>query len=347
MEPPKGNPNIFDYATKELSQDAMICWLLAWSDQRYQAEQEALHDCGVQFLRSLLDKHKTNLVDQVENIEIHQQERSIDVLVRINGKHVLLIEDKTNSEDHDKQLPRYYKDIVENRTKIGKVEKKDLYPIYFKTGNQSHAGERRIENIENYKVFNRKDFLKVLDGYKGQNSILLDFRQYLQGLEAETNSYVEWAEDSEMDSWRAWEGFYRRLEVELFHQRPSCGSDWGYVPNASGGFLGFWWSPSDHDKIYLQIEGGRKDAKLCFKVDAAGSDSDEQGRLKWEWHERVMVKGGQYVIKPRVMRRGSTMTVAWWKEDWLAYGENGKLDLSQTVKILKQAEEVWKKALAA
>ena len=25
-------PNLFDFATKELSQDAVICWLIAWAD---------------------------------------------------------------------------------------------------------------------------------------------------------------------------------------------------------------------------------------------------------------------------------------------------------------------------
>ena len=24
-------PNLFNYATKELSQDAMICWIIAWA----------------------------------------------------------------------------------------------------------------------------------------------------------------------------------------------------------------------------------------------------------------------------------------------------------------------------
>ena len=29
---PMDRPGIFDYATSELSQDAMICWLLRWAD---------------------------------------------------------------------------------------------------------------------------------------------------------------------------------------------------------------------------------------------------------------------------------------------------------------------------
>ena len=31
MSEDKNKPNIFKYATKELSQDAVICWLIEWS----------------------------------------------------------------------------------------------------------------------------------------------------------------------------------------------------------------------------------------------------------------------------------------------------------------------------
>ena len=47
-------PNIFSYATKELSQDAVICWLIACSDQDTDAE---LRQLGKSFLRSLFSKH--------------------------------------------------------------------------------------------------------------------------------------------------------------------------------------------------------------------------------------------------------------------------------------------------
>ena len=31
QDPVNGKPNVFDHATKELSHDAMICWLIKWS----------------------------------------------------------------------------------------------------------------------------------------------------------------------------------------------------------------------------------------------------------------------------------------------------------------------------
>ena len=335
-------PNLFHYATKELSQDAMICWLLEWSNHRHRPGHEGLHDCGVRFVRALLEKHGASLRGNIKEVEIHQQESGIDVLARINGKHVLLIEDKTGTKDHSKQLERYYERVIKTDTPLGEVAKGHLYPIYFKTGNQALADDHRIEKTGCYKVFNRGDFLKVLKGYGGRNSILVDFRRHLQGLDDKTNSYAKWTGDGERESWQAWEGFYRRLECEL-DSSTRRSSGWGYVPNRSGGFLGFWWWLSNEDEIYLQIEGGGKGAKLCFKVEA-GEDSDQQERLKWHWHKLILKAGGQQVVKPDVMRRGQTMTVAWWN-DWLAFGKSGKLNVSGTVENLKRAEAVLKQAL--
>ena len=73
-------PNIFDYATKELSQDAMICWLLEWSGHRNRSQNGALHDCGVRFARALMEKHGANLDGKIKKVEILRQERKIDIL---------------------------------------------------------------------------------------------------------------------------------------------------------------------------------------------------------------------------------------------------------------------------
>ena len=39
-------PSIFDYATKELSQDAMICWLIAWRAE-VKAGYRRMKNCDV------------------------------------------------------------------------------------------------------------------------------------------------------------------------------------------------------------------------------------------------------------------------------------------------------------
>ncbi|MBK8722337.1 MAG: PD-(D/E)XK nuclease family protein [Saprospiraceae bacterium] len=52
-------------------------------------------------------------IDYVNDIEIIPQWNNIDILVIINNSKLLVIEDKTNSEEHNNQLIRY-KDLVDN-----------------------------------------------------------------------------------------------------------------------------------------------------------------------------------------------------------------------------------------
>ncbi len=46
-----GIPNIFKFATKELSQDALICWLVACAKE----SEGELRECGLAFVQSLFD----------------------------------------------------------------------------------------------------------------------------------------------------------------------------------------------------------------------------------------------------------------------------------------------------
>jgi len=48
-------PNLFNFATSELSQDAFICWLACRADPAYQANDKALHATATAFLNRLLE----------------------------------------------------------------------------------------------------------------------------------------------------------------------------------------------------------------------------------------------------------------------------------------------------
>ena len=341
-EPKINAPNLFSYATTELSQDAVICWLVEWSGHD---GANGMTQLGRQFVESLLNHKRygpnVTLKGGFLKVEIHRQEKHIDVLARIDGKHVLLIEDKTDSEPHGDQLATYRNAVLARQTKLGCVSEEDLFAIYFKSGNHALATERKIEKDSRYRVFNRADFLSVLAGYVGDNAILSDFRDHLASIECQTQSFRKWRRtDCERDRTRyAREGLYRELERCLFvanSDRPWRG--WGYVPNASGGFMGFWWLPAelpDDHCAYLQLEH----EKLCFKVWAGDSSTEKQDELKWEWNARITGLH-ERVVKPPVMRRGGTMTVAVHEDGWLRYDDEGVLSLDRTVEVLREAEQV-------
>ena len=214
----KNAPNLFSYATKELSQDAVICWLIKWSEHDSDSELARL---GRDFVESLLNHKrdgKVNLDAGALKVEIHTQDNGIDVLARVNQKHALLIEDKTGTDPHSNQLARYREAVLSDQTNLKGVSEEDLYAIYFKTGNHSRETVRIIEKDAGYKVFDRTDFLSVLNGYGGDNAILSDFMKHLELIEEQTQSFRKWTRtDYEGDgSWYAWEGLFRELERRLF-----------------------------------------------------------------------------------------------------------------------------------
>ena len=339
-------PNLFDYATKELSQDAIICWLIKWSGTQAENESEqALREVGHAFVDALLAKHGATLTGSVRCTEIHQQNLGIDVLARVRDEdatHVLLIEDKTDSDEHSNQIERYYQKVLNGDSELGKVRESSVRSIFLKTGNQSLYKDCQIELRSKYKVFGRREFLDVLNSYPGDYPIVTDFREYLERFETAFTGYRRWGQNDDRGdwSWGAWEGFFRFLDCRLEN------TGWGYVPR--GGFLGFWWQwvvdVEDADALYLQLEiepGNPEKQKLCFKVERGDHDGHQ---ARDRYHNAVLAAGEGRVVRPARMRVGKTMTVGVWDGDWLAFNADAWLDVERTVGNLKEAEQIIKAA---
>ena len=152
-------PNLYEFATSELSQDATIAYLLAWADPAYRGEHSRLHALGTKLLRSLLQTQQVDL-PQVETLCIETQVNRIDIVVRNNagketGRIILLIEDKISTNDHSDQIERYKKTAKKKYS--GKYD--HLIAVYLKTGNESRAS---LPNEDKCGRFMRRDFLDVL-----------------------------------------------------------------------------------------------------------------------------------------------------------------------------------------
>ena len=210
----------------------------------------------------MLAKHGTELAGEVEKVELYQQDNRIDVLARVQieggKKYVILIEDKTDASEHGNQLQRYRDAVASGRTRLGHVS--EHWPIYLKTGNQSIHKARKLERATGYRVFERADFLAVLNRYQGTyqgaESIMMQFQARLQLLEDDFNGWKHWTQENRKGwSRAAWEGFYRTLEESLRHnedaKRAMRGTlSWGDVrPPGSEIFLGFWWYPFGDNNI--------------------------------------------------------------------------------------------------
>ncbi len=318
-------PNIFDFATSELSQDAFICWLLSWADRLNENSHKSLHQTGKAFLDALFNatNGKVTKPEQYEKIEVKKQYKNIDVLVIVNDTFAIIIEDKTNTQNHSDQLRRYFAQVESEE----KVAKDKIAAIYLKTGDQ--ASYREVEEA-GYSVFGRRDLLNVLETGKSfgvDNSIFLDFHKYLLKIEEGIAGYesvpvANW-------QWSCWTGFFLELQKRLGE------GSWDYVPNPSGGFMGFWWYWRDDKYLQLEME------KLCFKIEV--EDESKQSARRNDWHAVLIeesVNAPLAISKPSRFGKGTYMTVAILDDDYRRTDSSGLLDIDATVSVLRQAQEL-------
>lgn len=309
-------PNIFDFATSELSQDAMFAWLIQWADIKYAESDAEIHNTAQLFLRLLLGSDSF----VINTVEVGRQWKNIDVWAKINNDTFLIIEDKTNTSTHDNQLERY-RAIVEAEYK-GMMSQ--LYYTYVKTGNEPFDKLKKVESV-GYHTVSRSDIIHCLEHYKGNNALLINYRQYLIDIEQSTQSFKE-LPVSEW-GWYAWQGFYKALEKELDI------NSWDYVANPSGGFLGAWWyfKPFENGEMYLQFE----EKKLCFKIYYDG-DRD-RSEVRWEQYKKLIDIATQHnrkeIKKPSRFGAGSYMTIAVVNPDYL-FGDD-KIDMKALISKLK------------
>ena len=204
-------PNLYDFATKELSQDATIAYILAWADPKYRNSHPQFHDLGTKLLRSLLLTQKQNLpiiktlqIETQVTLWIKAQVVRIDILVRINvdqntDRIILIIEDKVGTKEHSNQI-KYYKEAVEKRYS-GSYD--HLVAVYLKTGNVS---KEELPPKDICGRFLRRALLDVLNEFQDtQNTIVDDFRIHLQRREDDTNRWES--------------GYYKNDNVTLFAQK--------------------------------------------------------------------------------------------------------------------------------
>lgn len=315
----KDIPNIFSYATSELSQDAMIAWLLQWASPEYGEADPDLHRTGKKFVRLLAGKSDDF---HIESVDVGRQWENIDIWAEINDNTFLIIEDKTGTTIHDDQLERYK--ISVKREYSGK--RTDLCYAYVKTSEEPRSVLMSIEQ-SGFKTISRAEILRCLNGYRGNDTLMVSYRKHLQGIEDSVMSYKTLPEKKW--GWNAWQGFYKELESRVDID------SWGYVANPSGGFLGAWWHFIDEKDctMYLQLEQG----KLCFKISYEGEG--DRSEVRFREHIKLMkLAQGRFpeIRRPDRFGTGTYMTIAVVDEESL-FG-NGPVNFDKLTTKLKEYE---------
>jgi hypothetical protein len=329
----EATPNLFEFATSELSQDAVLCWLLSWADPKYEFLNLELHDAGSRLLGLLFKKHGLAL-SPVASVQVHRQVAYVDIVVEVGHEYILLIEDKTHTNHHGSQLKRYLKGMGK------KYPGRQILPVFLKTGDQCDFLD--VEEC-GFRVCERSDLLSCLGDQKQRpfsSDTLRDFVEYLIQREEMVRSFAH----KPVSDWEAaqWIGFYKQLTPQIKDLK------WHRVNNKGGGFMAAWWRGGQkrRTRLYLQIEEG----PLCFKIYTGNSKSSSS--LRKLWSNRVMKAGyGTRICTPQRPARfgsGKSMTVAVIPQsEWLAVSAKGILDMQRTVQRLNTTTRLHKRITSA
>ena len=204
-------PNIFRYATKELSQDAVVCWLVACASE---ATGE-LHECGMSFVQAMMRSGGGRAINarsgEAENLgdgnvtviveEPSTQYSKIDVYFRVewDGKLVsVIVEDKTHTEMHGGQLERH-------RAAVGadEIEKDLVKAVYLKTG-YVYGDERERAEDAGYCVFDAEAIATFFrdDRWSGTHDFVRDFAEHVASLvDDRRQALADWNLDHGFVQW--------------------------------------------------------------------------------------------------------------------------------------------------
>jgi hypothetical protein len=312
-------PNLFQIATKELSQDAFFTWLLKWADASNAQYDKDLHECAQDFVKYLIEVGEIKSGNiHIEKVEVKRQRENIDIWAEINDQILIIIEDKTHTKEHSNQLERYRHAAASYSAKNGH----QLICIYLKTGDESQNSLQPVQE-KGFAVVDRPQILKVLRSHKHiKNDIFDDFVARMETVEEEVRSF----KSRKIGSWSSasWKGFYQFLEKEKSIKK------WYKVNNQNGGFwnailcLERW----NNFIVYLQIEEG----DLCFKInmDPDGNGvvmtSAQRRSIRNQWHRMLMEAANKQSIqgieRPERFGNGQYMTTAVVKKsEWLGSEE--------------------------
>lgn len=205
-------PNIFDYAKKELSQDAMVCWFLNCCH----SEDKTYKNIGLDFIEFILEDTNIDKNDiELEKNSPHAQYYHMDVYANIRvGNEIIpvIFEDKTDTFLHGEQEKRYTEMV--NGWKNDEKWKKELFGndnlrwskntryIFFKTGYVFDWQREEIKDLKTavnakIKAVYIDDMIEFAAKHKDKDFLISDYYEHLikrkselaDGIEDKCNRY--------------------------------------------------------------------------------------------------------------------------------------------------------------
>lgn len=188
--------NLFDFATKELSQDAFLRWLF----ENYNCEDREVREV----CKTLFNSFTNNQLDfnKITDLRTDAQWKKIDVSIWFkieNVEHLIVIEDKTESKEHNNQLVNYYNGVIEHNNYWAKYSSKkqkqierekirylsnngNFYKIFYKTSYVGNHEKDVITKKYGWKFYDIDDIFELIGNYRVENLILKNYIEHINSI---------------------------------------------------------------------------------------------------------------------------------------------------------------------
>lgn len=335
-------PNIFDYATSELSQDAFLAWLFKWAEKDNEQYDKQLHDCAEDCLRKFLGKINPK---EIKSVEIYKQWENIDLWITVNNIYHLIIEDKTGTSEHDNQLLRYKKTAKDwYVSEKGKCFENRFAFVYYKSGDITPYERDRVSETS-YQLIERTELLSILEQYKINNSFFNDYKEKLQNIQTVQNTIFTKRFDEILkmdieDKNECLKGFYTNIYPELED------AYWDYVNNPSRPFYGMWWYWCSWTYGTLYFQFNEFDLQIRLNEIKRTKDFKIARNKTYDKLMEAVENNKEYkgkITKPERFGVGNSMTIAVVDQSaWLSLDKTGCLDKDGVLKKLHKLEKfLW------
>ena len=273
--------NLFEYATKELSQDAFLRWFI----------ENDYNGSGRDLLGVLANVDS----EKITNIRTWAQSEHIDICVDFDvdsEPHILIIEDKVNTGEHSNQLERYMKSVQKWNNASDDYKNRKSHFIFYKTrilkeNDKEYIESRKIEGKPfKWIVFDLMQINSFFEKYlNSDNLIIKQYAEYVHHLAEDSTNTIIPTEHRII----AWKSFFERIVKPRFE---NTNLD-VYVGETFYGYSYLNFRPKNCEKSktpYLEIRsrdclnGHMVGRILLYDVDI----SDEQ---KATIQEKIMVTG--------------------------------------------------------
>lgn len=220
--------NIFDFATKELSQDAFLCWLFENFDCK---DNNSLKKASQFIIKKFCDISDN---EKIVNVKTYFQWHKIDILaiIKTDKRNIaLFVEDKIFSSEHN-QLLKYNETIgrsIKNKGwQLNELccTERDIKCVYYKTSYLSDA-EREIVKNAGWDIWDISRIVYLFNKFADSDCMLLrQYTAHVNEIEKILHKTHEMPTSSEkgldLIKWKSYFDFEVLPRLELESEKYSC-----------------------------------------------------------------------------------------------------------------------------